>query len=294
MTTAERIAPASLFDGAATLAERLRRSVVAIGGRGGAGAGTVWRPGLIVTNHHVARAGSMRVETPDGDTLDGRVVARDPRHDLAAIESPGAELPPVETRDAASLRTGELLFAVGHPWGQRGSVSAGVVLTTAGTAGEHTVPLAETVRADLRLAPGNSGGPLADARGRAVGINSMIAGGTAVAIPTEAVERFLGEGDRRPGFLGIVGRAVPLPDAERADGLLVTEIVAGSPAETAGLIPGDVLVALDGAAGLEAIAVALRGIVAGTALRLELLRGGRRVEIEAVPGEAPASRFASA
>ena len=76
MTTAERIAPASLFDGAATLAERLRRSVVAIGGRGGAGAGTVWRPGLIVTNHHVARAGSMRVETPDGDTLDGRVVAR--------------------------------------------------------------------------------------------------------------------------------------------------------------------------------------------------------------------------
>ena len=294
MTTAERIAPASLFDGAATLAERLRRSVVAIGGRGGAGAGTVWGPGLIVTNHHVARSGAMRVETPDGDTLDGRVVARDPRHDLAAIETPGAELPPVETRNAASLRTGELLFAVGHPWGQRGSLSAGIVLTTAGTAGEHAVPLAETVRADLRLAPGNSGGPLADARGRVVGINSMIAGGTAVAIPTETVERFLGEGDRRPGFLGIVGRAVPLPDSERADGLLVTEIVAGSPAETAGLIPGDVLVALEGAAGLEAIAVALRGIVAGTALRLELLRGGRRVEIEAVPAEAPASRFASA
>ena len=294
MTTAERIAPASLFDGAATLAQRLRRSVVAIGGRGGAGAGTVWRPGLIVTNHHVAHADAMRVETPDGDTPDGRVVARDPRHDLAVIESPGAELPPVETRDAASLRTGELLFAVGHPWGQRGSFSAGIVLTTAGTAGEHAVPLAETVRADLRLAPGNSGGPLADARGRVVGINSMIAGGTAVAIPTETVERFLGEGDRRPGVLGIVGRAVPLPDSERADGLLVTEIVADSPAETAGLIPGDVLVALDGAAGLEAIAVALRGIVAGTALRLELLRGGRRVEIEAVPGEAPASRFASA
>ena len=305
MTAVERMAstaPPGIIDGAASIAEALRRSVVALGGRCGVGAGTVWRAGLVVTNHHVARTDTMRVEpatdasAPEpSEPFEARVLARDPRHDLAALEVPASvALPAVATREAASLRAGELLVAVGHPWGERGAFSAGVVLTTGEPAGEHAVPLAETVRADLRLAPGNSGGPLADARGRVVGVNSMIAGGSAVAIPTETVERFLarldasGHGssaaEHRPGFLGIAARAVAVRDA---GALLVTELVAGSPAEAAGLLPGDVLLAIGEARGLEAMADALRRIAADRPLRLELLRGGRPLTIQLQPSEPP-------
>ena len=295
MTTAERIAPLALLEGSEALAARLRRSVVAIGARRGVGAGTVWRPELIVTNHHVARGDRARVDTPDGRTLEARVTARDARRDLAALEAPGLALEPVATRAAASLRLGELLFAVGHPWGEAGSVSAGVVLTTGSPSAEHELALSESVRADLRLAPGNSGGPLADARGRVVGINSMIAGGSAVAVPSEAVARLLAGGEQRPGFLGIVGRAVPLTEGAEAEaGLLVTEVVGDSAAEAAGLLPGDIVVALDGARGLEAIAERLRGIVAGHSLRLGLLRGGRPLEVEAQARETPPAWSSSA
>ena len=302
-------APPVLLDGAASIAAVLRRSVVAVGGRRGVGAGTVWRPGLVVTNHHVARAETMRVEpAPDATAIEplepfeARVLARDPRHNLAALEVPASvALPPVATRDAASLRAGELVVAVGHPWGERGAFSAGVVLTTGDPAGEHAVPLAETVRADLRLAPGNSGGPLADARGRVVGVNSMIAGGSAVAIPSEAVERFLarldasGHGtsaaaEHHPGFLGIAARPIPLGDTgtvSDAGALLVTEVVAGSPAEAAGLLPGDVLLAIGEARGLEAMADALRRIAADRPLQLELLRGGSPLAVELQPSEPP-------
>ena len=309
MTTAERIGPQALLslpavlEGSAALAARLRRSVVAIGsGRGsghgsgrGVGAGTVWRPELIVTNHHVVGGKQARVETADGRTIEARVTARDREHDLVALEAPGLDLDPLATREAASLRLGELLFAVGHPWAEAGSVSAGIVLTTGPASAEHRVPVADTVRADLRLAPGNSGGPLADARGRVVGINSMIAGGSAVAIPSEAVERMLAGGERRPGFLGIVGRAVPLAEDGGADaGLLITEVVVGSAAEGARLLPGDILVGLDGERGLETIAQRLRGIVVDVPLRLLLLRGGSPLEVEVRPGEAPAAWSSSA
>ena len=325
MTAVERTpAPSStaLSDGAARIAAALRRSVVAVGdrrGRGGIGAGTVWRPGLVVTNDHVARAGRSRpeimrvepaAEAPSAEPLEtaplapfeARVLARDPRHDLAALEVPvSAALPAVETRNAASLRAGELVVAVGHPWGERGAFSAGVVLTTGEPAREHAVPLAETVRADLRLAPGNAGGPLAEARGGVVGVNAMIAGGSAVAVPSEAVERFLarlrasGDGsaaaaEHRPGFLGIAARAVAPGDAGAAgDGaaLLLTEVVAGSPAEATGLLPGDVLLAIGEARGLEAMTDALRRIAASRPLRLELLRGGRPLAVELQPGEPP-------
>ena len=165
-------APAVLLHGAARIAERLRRSVVAVGERGGGGgmgAGIVWRPGLVVTNQHVASADVMHVEAawaasepahpehpehaeqpgpPEHaeppQPFEARVIARDPRHDLALLELPASvRLPPVETRAAATLRAGELVVAVGHPWGERGAFSAGVVLTIGEPSREHAVPLAQ-------------------------------------------------------------------------------------------------------------------------------------------------------
>lgn len=176
------------------LATTLRASLVAIRSHAGGGAGTAWRSdGLIVTNNHVVPGDEAEVLLPDGRTLPGRIVARDPDHDLAALRVE-ATLTPVAVADSNKLRAGEMVFAIGNPWGIRGSVSAGIVFGVApagGAAMEDGVPMRDVIRADIQLAPGNSGGPLADARGRVVGINSMIAGGMGVAVPANTIAEFV-------------------------------------------------------------------------------------------------------
>ncbi|MGH2634145.1 MAG: S1C family serine protease, partial [Tepidiformaceae bacterium] len=172
------------------LATTLRASLVAIRSHAGGGAGTAWRSdGLIVTNNHVVPGDEAEVLLPDGRTLPGRVVAREPDHDLAAVRVEAA-LTPVTPADSSKLRAGEMVFAIGNPWGIRGSVSAGIVFGV-GPAVEDGVPMRNAIRADIQLAPGNSGGPLADARGLVVGINSMIAGGMGVAVPANTIVEFI-------------------------------------------------------------------------------------------------------
>jgi len=169
---------ASLFEG---VAETARASVVRIDSGHGTGAGTAWAPGLVITNRHVARGATAVV-----DGMAARVIAADERRDLALLSAPGVTAPPLPRREGA-LRTGELVLAVGHPWGLQGSVAAGIV------AGEMDNGERRIVRADIRLAPGNSGGPLIDARGRLVGVNAMVAGGLGLAIPVAEVETFVNE-----------------------------------------------------------------------------------------------------
>src|SRR5579884_3429054 len=130
-----------------------------------------------------------------------------------------------------------------------------------GAAVEGQVPLPEAIRADVRLAPGNSGGPLADAEGRVIGINAMIAGGMAVAVPSNTASRFAAGDAPGQGFLGIAAVPVPLPPAIAASygapdgfGLLLTDIAGDSPAARAGLLPGDLLFGLDDARGGRAVA----------------------------------------
>lgn len=182
----------SLANATGDLTEAMRRSLVTIRSEAGGGSGTAWRrDGLVITNHHVVPGEHAEVILPGGQALHGRVVARDIENDLAAIRV-DAELTPVEAGDSARLRAGEMVFAVGNPWGLRGSVAAGIIFAV-GPAPEGGLPVREVIRADIRLAPGNSGGPLADARGRVVGINSMIAGGMGVAIPANTIARFIAE-----------------------------------------------------------------------------------------------------
>ena len=189
------------------VAERLRASTVQVrvGGRGG-GAGIVWpgRPGIVVTNAHViGRAGRAAVETADGRVLEAPVVRRDPLRDLAALAvAPGALPAPVTLGDCRALRPGELVLAVGSPWGVPSALSVGIVHRS-GTAGGRGALMnqgrtasddgrSRWVVADVRLAPGNSGGPLADARGRVVGVNAMVVNGRlALAVPCDEVEHFL-------------------------------------------------------------------------------------------------------
>src|SRR5689334_13856845 len=198
MVGADALAPVpGLTAALGDLAERLRRVTVQV--RAGArttGAGIVWlRQGLIVTNAHVATDPNLGVVLPDDRAVRAQLVARDPERDLAALElSPGDHEPAIRA-DARGLRAGELVVAVGHPLGVTYAAALGLV---------HRPPTGgrgpgRWLQADIRLAPGNSGGPLADAGGRVVGINAMIVGGLGFAVPTHVVESFLNRIGRAGG-----------------------------------------------------------------------------------------------
>jgi serine protease Do len=178
---------------ATVLADELRRVVVEVrSGRAdgeGSGSGIVWGgAGLVVTNAHVAPRGSVVEVDMGGTRRDARVIAHQPQLDLALLDAPFARGPFLVTRRSSSLRAGELVFAHGHPLGVRDALAMGVVH---GVARESRTGEPRWVIADVRLAPGNSGGPLVDAEGRLVGINSMIVNGLGVAIPAELVQHFV-------------------------------------------------------------------------------------------------------
>ncbi len=174
---------------AAAMAAELARVTVEVRGHGrgaggaAVGAGVIWHPdGLILTNAHVAHR-DVTVVLADGRARSARLVARDPQRDLAALVVDATGLPAARIGDSAALRVGELVLAVGNPLGLVRALSAGLV---------HAVG-SRAIHADLRLAPGNSGGPLADARGRVVGLSAMIVGGLAVAVPSREAQRFVRE-----------------------------------------------------------------------------------------------------
>ena len=172
----------------AALAVALREVTVELADTGAAiGSGVVWAPGWVVTNAHVVSRPRVSVRRADGARADGRVVARDRQADLALLHVPALELVAATIGAADELRVGSLLLAVGHPFGVRGALTTGIVHAM-GSFGRST---RSWILGDLRLAPGNSGGPLADARGRVVGINAMIVGGLALAIPVGEVTRFV-------------------------------------------------------------------------------------------------------
>lgn len=172
------------------VAEWLRSITVGISeANRGRGSGVIWRrDGLILTNAHVARGRTQRVEFADGRHAEARMVARNPDVDLAALRvdvpNLGAStLPVAAVRSARQMRAGEVVIAVGNPWDGEGAVSTGIVHRQAGAG--------LCVFADIRLAPGNSGGPLADAHGNVIGINSAIVGGLGCAVTSDTVAEFL-------------------------------------------------------------------------------------------------------
>jgi serine protease Do len=251
-----------MTEGFGEVAERLRRATVHVER---SGSGVIWDDaGLIITNAHVARAPKLRVELWDGRSFEGTVVARDPRRDLASLRIAADGLPAVAAGDSAELRVGELVMAVGNPLGFVGALTTGVV---------HALTR-RWVHADVRLAPGNSGGPLADARGRVIGINTMIAGGLALAVPSNSVVKFLRRGAEEIG-LGVVVRPV-------REGVLVLEVEPGSPAARSSLLVGDLLTGANGRRfqSIEDLAKAIRASQGGV-LRLEFMRGDRAVRREA-------------
>ncbi len=194
MTTAEKestieapVQPASFAALASDMVERMLPGVVQVrsAGRGG-GAGVVWRTnGVIVTNDHViGRSERIEVALRDGRTFTAAVAARNAALDLALLQVEADDLPAALVGDSSGLRVGELVFAIGHPWGQRDLVTAGIVSGLGEIDMTGTNRTAQYIRSDVRLAPGNSGGPLINAHGEVIGINAMVFGGDlGVAIP---------------------------------------------------------------------------------------------------------------
>jgi len=171
------------------LAELLRHAVVEVrSGDSGSGTGIIWGgSGLVVTNAHCVRRGAP-LQVDDGDKWrEAHALAYHPHHDLALLASPSVSGPLLELRDPETLRTGELVFAHGHPLGIRDALAMGVLHAV--TRDKSKAP--RWIVADVRLAPGNSGGPLVDAEGRLVGINSMVVNGLGVAVPVSLVQQFV-------------------------------------------------------------------------------------------------------
>ena len=268
------------------IAEQLRRSTVLIesGGRG-SGSGVIWSSdGLIVSNAHVVRGGKISVQLWDGREFAAVAGPRDPRRDLAQLRIEASNLPAATAADSSELRPGELAIAIGNPLGFVGALATGVIHAVGALRGLGP----ETwVQANVRLAPGNSGGPLANAQGHVVGINTMIAGGLALAIPSNAVRDFLSMGPAN-AWLGVTvhpARIPRTPGKEKTFGLVVLEVEPGSPADTASLLPGDILLGTEGKpfAAIEDLASALQGR-GPRVVRMEFLRGDygkiRRVSVQ--------------
>jgi len=274
------------------IAENLRRSTVFIhAGRRGNGSGVIWSSdGLIVTNAHVARREHLRVQLWDARELDATLESSDIVRDIAVLRVNAKNLPAATPADSSRVRPGELAIAIGNPLGFVGALTNGIVHAVGPLPG---LGPQSWVQAGVRLAPGNSGGPLADAAGRVIGINTMVAGQLALAIPSNAVADFLSgrrsNKDTNDGWLGVTLYPVQVPKsgarAAKSFGLVVLEVEPGSPAARASLLPGDILFGTEGRpfSLLEDLSRALRGMGPRT-LRLEFLRGDysriRRVTIQ--------------
>ena len=238
-----------------TLFTTVQPSIVQVHTEGrGAGTGIIWNAdGHIITNNHVVAKDNARVQVflADGRTLDAKILHRNPRLDLALLKVTGENLKPLRAGDSSKLRVGEWVFAVGHPWGQRWVVTAGIVST------QRTAKIADGVttqyiQSDVLLAPGNSGGPLLDADGNVVGINAMIFGGDlAVAIPSNVVTTWLAGLTKRTVKLGVAVQTVELSNAirqsfntQQASGLLIVGIE--ETRQVGDLLVGDILLTVAG------------------------------------------------
>jgi S1-C subfamily serine protease len=289
--------------------ERVGPAVVGVGvratrGRGGGGSGVLFTPdGYILTNAHVvAGAREIRVTLTDGSEHTASLVGTDPATDLAVVRIDGSHLPHAELGSSASLRVGQLVVAIGNPLGFSNTVSAGVVSALARSMRAQDGRLIDPIlQTDVALNPGNSGGPLVDSHARVVGINTMIilgAQGLSFAIPVDTARWVIGQlmtvGRVRRGHLGLAGQVRPLPKrlARRLEllvetGVEVMQVESGKPASRAGLLPGDVIVAMDGkpVRNVDEVQRLLDVSSIGRKLAVRAVRGNELVDLQVVPSE---------
>jgi S1-C subfamily serine protease len=270
------------------------------------GSGFLFTPdGLILTNSHVLGRGSRIVVTLlDGRSLHAGLVGDDPDSDLAVlrVDSSAEGLPWVTFGDSSTLRPGQVVVAIGNPYGFQHSVTSGVVSAIGRSLRARSGRLLEDiVQTDASLNPGNSGGPLVTTRGEVVGVNTAMihpAHGLSFAIASNTAQFVLSalirDGRIRRSFIGVTGQRVPIPRRLMRDyqlatssGVLVVGIEPSSPAETAGLRTGDIIVAFGGVrvSGVDDLHRQLTAERIGVAAALTIVRGAQRRQLIVVPEE---------
>jgi len=297
-----------------TVAETLGPAVVnlrAVAGEGGrrsvgSGSGFLFTPdGFLLTNHHVVRGASrVRVRLNDGREVSGRVVGADPWTDVAVVQADASGLPHAQLGESVGLRVGQLVVAIGSPFGFDSTVTAGVISALGRTLRSITGHLVDNViQTDAALNPGNSGGPLLDFRGRVIGMNTAIihsAQGICFAIPINMAKRILPQlmqyGRVVRGYLGLHGRDVPVAPASarhfglsQQSGVEIVGLEPAGPAAQAGMAEGDLIVALadQPISAVDDLQKRLAEIPVGIPAEVVLLRGERRLVRLVVPGEYP-------
>jgi S1-C subfamily serine protease len=288
----------------AGVAERLTPKVASLrvphGSGEGLGSGVVFTgDGFLLTNAHVVgRASGGTASFSDGTSVPFRVVGADPLSDLAVLRANGPTPEPAELGEADQLVVGQLVVAVGNPLGLAGSVTAGVVSALGRSLPARGRVIEDVIQTDAALNPGNSGGALADASAKVVGINTAVAGvGLGLAVPVNDTTRriisaLMRDGRVRRAYLGLAMTPGPVPAAwrerlGRKTGLLVAEVVAGGPAARAGLRKGDLLLTV--AAKPVAVAQDLQRLMfsdaIGRPLSITVMRNGALVDVIAEPSE---------
>ena len=292
------------------VSETLRPAVVNLrGGKrpgGGSGSGILFTPdGFLLTNHHVVRGmDRLRVRTHDGRELTGRLVGADPWTDIAVVQAEASGLPHASLGDSSRARVGQLVVAIGSPFGFDSTVTVGVVSALGRTLRSITGHLVDNViQTDAALNPGNSGGPLVDSRGEVIGINTAViapAQGICFAIPVNMAKHILPQlmqhGKVVRGYLGLHGHDVPLARAiarefglEQQSAVEVLAVETGGPADAAGIDENDLIAALGDTpvTGIDALHKKLMQLPVGQPAEVVLLRGGRRLVRYVIPGEYP-------
>jgi len=280
---------------------RVSRPVRGGTAEGGGSAVVLSQEGLLLTNAHVVEGVDRgTAQFADGTSVRVHLVGVDPLSDLAVVRAEDTLEPPPQFGDADRLEVGHVVVAIGNPLGLQGSVTAGVVSALGRSLPTHSGAASrlveDVIQTDAALNPGNSGGALADSRARVVGINTAVAGvGLGLAVPVNAttrriVEALVEDGHVRRAYLGLVTAPVPLSDdvaarLGRRTALRIAQVVPSSPAEQAGLLRGDVVVAADGRPLVDAQSLQriLLDEAIGRSMEITVLRGSALVDVLTVP-----------
>jgi S1-C subfamily serine protease len=274
------------------------------GGRGGNGSGFVFRPdGYLLTNSHVVHAADLiQITFPDGKQLPADLVGDDTETDLAVLKVAASGLPTTPLGRSSQMKVGQLVVAVGNPLGFQCTVTAGVISALGRSLRANSGRLInDIIQTDASLNPGNSGGPLVNFRGEAIGVNTAIipeAQGICLAISSDTAawvsEALIKDGRIRRGYLGVAGQRVALPSRlmkehglPRETGMMVMGIDSGSPGHLAGLRERDVVVAFSGqpVGGVDDLHRILAAHAVGVKSAVTVIRGGKKLDLEVVPEE---------